>query len=247
MAIEDHTAMKVLKFGGAALENLERVADLVVENKAKCCQLVVVVSAMGDMTDHLLQLARDVHPNPPKREQDMLISVGERISMALLAMALDKRGVKALSLTGSQSGVMTCTAHGEAEIVEVRTKRVQRHLDEGYVVIVAGFQGVSLEGEITTLGRGGSDTTAVAVGAALGAEKVVFYKDVDGIYSSDPKEDVNAVCFEQLDYDDALPLCEKGGVVHPRAIRWAAKAQLPLHVSSFSKQGVGTTIASNSN
>ena len=231
---------KVLKFGGAALRDLERVADLVVENR--CERLVVVVSAMGDMTDHLMELARKVHPNPPKREQDMLISVGERISMALLAMALEKRGVKALSLTGSQSGVMTCTGHGEAEIVEVRTKRVERHLDEGNVVIVAGFQGVSLEGEITTLGRGGSDTTAVALGAALSAEEVIFYKDVAGIYSEDPKKNAKAVLHKLLNYAEALELCKTGGVIHPRAVRLAEKTNLKLAISSYSENCVGTVI-----
>lgn len=231
---------KVLKFGGAALRDLERVAELIEMNR--CERLVVVVSAMGDMTDHLLELARKVHPNPPKREQDMLISVGERISMALLAMALERRGVKALSLTGSQSGVMTCTGHGEAEIVEVRTKRVERHLDEGNVVIVAGFQGVSGEGEITTLGRGGSDTTAVALGAALGAKEVVFYKDVEGIYSEDPKKSDQAVLHKLLGYDEALGLCEMGGVIHPRAIRLAKKKQLKLAVYSYASNRVGTEI-----
>ena len=231
---------KVLKFGGAALRDLERVADLVVENE--CERLVVVVSAMGDMTDHLMDLARKVHPNPPKREQDMLISVGERISMALLAMALEKRGVKALSLTGSQSGVMTCTGHGEAEIVEVRTGRVERHLSEGNVVIVAGFQGVSLEGEITTLGRGGSDTTAVALGAALGAEEVVFYKDVKGIYSEDPKENAQAILHQLLSYAEALELCRIGGVIHPRAVRLAEKTGLKLAISSYSNNVIGTVI-----
>ena len=239
---------RVLKFGGAALASLgqfEQVAKLVIENQKKCDHLVVVVSAMGKMTDHLLGLAQEIHPNPPKREQDMLISVGERISMALLAMALQKEGVKALSLTGSQSGVMTCMSHGEAEIVEVRTGRLKRHLEEGNVVIVAGFQGVSLEGEITTLGRGGSDTTAVAIANALEAESVTFYKDVGGIFSSDPKQDPSAKCFEKINYEKALHLCEEGGIIHPRAVRLAAKHHMPLLVSSFSSSLIGTKVASN--
>ena len=234
---------KVLKFGGASLASIghfERVADIVAGEK--CDELVVVVSAMGDMTDHLFGLAKAIHDDPPKREQDMLVSVGERISMALLAMALDKRGVKAISLTGSQSGVITCTRHGEADIVEVRAGRVRRHLEEGNVVIVAGFQGMSEQREITTLGRGGSDTTAVALGAALEAECVTFYKDVGGVYSCDPKRDADARLLKRLSYGEALKVCEEGGVIHPRAIRLAEKHGIPLKVASFEEGLLGTEI-----
>ena len=226
----------VLKFGGAALADikaLEHSADIIASHHSPKNNLVIVVSAMGEMTDHLLSLSRSIHPNPPKREQDMLISVGERISMALLAMALQKRGIQAISLTGSQSGVITDTSHTDADIVDVRPTRVKKHLNEQNVVIVAGFQGVSEEKEITTLGRGGSDTTAVALGAALNAKEIIFYKDVAGIYDQDPDLSKDAKLLKILTYEQALPLCEKGGIIAPRAIRLAAKHSLPLNIRSF--------------
>ncbi|MCB1117308.1 MAG: aspartate kinase [Chlamydiia bacterium] len=236
----------VLKFGGAALANIEqieRVADITAAHAAESEYLIVVVSAMGDMTDQLLSMAHSVHPDPPKREQDMLISVGERISMTLLAMALHKRSVKAISLTGSQSGVITCTRHGEADILEVRPIRVQKHLDEGNVVIVAGFQGVSADKEITTLGRGGSDTSAVALGVALNAKEIIFYKDVLGIYDADPETSPEAKLLSHLTYAQALPLCDSGGVIAPRAIRLAEKHSMPLRVRSFVEPGSGTCVS----
>ncbi len=231
----------VLKFGGAALNDIERVADIVSSHTHD--RLIVVVSAMGDMTDQLLSMARSIHPNPPKREQDMLVSVGERISMALLAMALDKRSIKALSLTGSQSGVITCTRHGEADILEVRPIRVKKHLDEGHVVIVAGFQGVSEDKEITTLGRGGSDTSAVALGVAVDAKEIIFYKDVLGIYDADPGTSPEAKLLESLTYAEALPLCESGGVIAPRAIRYAQSHSMPLRIRSFIERNTGTCVS----
>ncbi|MBM3199132.1 MAG: aspartate kinase, partial [Chlamydiae bacterium] len=171
---------------------------------------------------------------PPRREQDMMVSVGERISIALLAMALSFQGKEAISLTGSQSGIVTTSEHSEAKILEVRPHRILKHLKEGKIVIVAGFQGVSVEGEITTLGRGGSDTSAVALGIALQADRVEFFKDVDGIYSEDPKKDPFAVQLPFLRYEEALSIIEKGAkVLHARAVRLAARNALPLHVLSF--------------
>jgi aspartate kinase len=226
----------ILKFGGASVANAEqfaRIADIVI-HKSLTSKVVVVVSAMGNTTDQLLSLARLVHPNPPLREQDMLISVGERISIALLAMALQLKGKEAISLTGSQSGIITTSDHSEAFILDVRPHRILKALDMGRIVIVAGFQGVSKEGEITTLGRGGSDTTAVALGVALGASRVEFYKDVEGVYSEDPKINHNAFLYPKLSFEEAILIAENGAkVLHPRCIQLASKNRLPLYVLSF--------------
>lgn len=227
----------VMKFGGAALETPNHfchVAQIVKEKFQSDIRLIIVVSAMGQMTDELMDLARKVSPNPLKREQDMLISVGERISMSLLAMALADQGVQAISLTGSQSGIMTSDDHLDARILAVRPLRLKQHLDEGKAVIVAGFQGVSQAKEITTLGRGGSDTTAVALGVAFEAEKIEFYKDVPGFYEKDPKKDANASLFSHLSYDQALAYAKSGSTpLHPRSIFLASKNGIPLHVLSF--------------
>ncbi len=226
----------ILKFGGAALaspDHIREVATLIAEKAASGDRIVVVVSAMRGMTDELTQLAHQISPCPPKREQDMLISVGERISMSLLAIAL---GEEAISLTGSQSGIITCESHTEALIVDVRPARILSALSQGKTVIVAGFQGVSREKEITTIGRGGSDTTAVALGVALRASHIEFYKDVNGVYSADPKHDPEATLRSALSFDEALHL----GAIHPRAISLASKNRLPLHVISMSKEDRST-------
>jgi aspartate kinase len=227
----------VMKFGGAAIESPEgfaRVAEIILKRSVEYDRIVVVTSAMGNLTDQLLDLARQVHPNPPRREQDMLVSVGERISISLLAMALILKGKEAISFTGSQSGIITDSTHSEAQIIDVRPKRLFSHLDEGKIVIVAGFQGVSREGEITTLGRGGSDTTAVALAIALNADKVEFLKDVAGIYGTDPKKDPAAPLFPMLRYEEALKIVQTGAkILHPRSILLAARNELPLHVLSF--------------
>ena len=231
-----HKETIVLKFGGAAVasvENFSKIAKIIL-NKSLQFRVAVVVSAMGDTTDQLLGLAREVHPNPPLREQDMLVSVGERISVALLAMALDLLGQEAISLTGSQSGIITSSTHAMARILEVRPQRILKGLEVGKIVIVAGFQGVSREGEITTLGRGGSDTTAVALGVALGASKVEFYKDVAGIYSEDPKKSSDAALYSELSFENALEIMARGAkVLDPRSVSLASKNSLPLHVLSF--------------
>lgn len=236
----------VMKFGGAAVAHAScfaRIAELVVERSKVYKHIAVVVSAMGDTTNDLLKLAREVHPNPPRREQDMLVSVGERISVSLLAMALDLKGIEAISFTGSQSGIITSPEHTEARILEVRPWRLLKQLEAGKVVIVAGFQGVSREGEITTLGRGGSDTTAVALGIALGADKVEFYKDVPGVFSEDPKKNPKAELFSNLSFNKALEITQKGAkVLHHRCVDLAAKNFLPLHVLSFAEPRGGTLI-----
>lgn len=239
----------VMKFGGASLSTIERVLSagkIILTRSQNYSRLIVVVSAMGDMTNELFNLAKKVCERPPKREQDMLISVGERISMALLAMALSDQNKDAISFTGSQSGIITSSDHSEATIIDVRPYRLSKALDEGKIVIVAGFQGVSHKGEITTLGRGGSDTSAVALGVALRATKVEFYKDVKGIYSEDPKKNAGAEFFSNLNYNQALDIAREGSqVLHPRSILLASKNQLPLHVLPFeyeSERSHGTLI-----
>jgi len=226
----------VMKFGGSSVlshESYPRIASIIAERSKAFSSIVVVVSAMGDMTDQLIELSKKVHPNPPRREQDMLISAGERISIALLAMALERKGKEAISFTGSQSGIITCARHSDARIVDVRPYRLLSHLKEKKIVIVAGFQGVGLNGEITTLGRGGSDTSAVALAVALGAKKVEFYKDVSGIFSEDPKDNPEASLYKTLSYSGAEKISHKGsGVLHSRSIGLAKQNGIPLHVLS---------------
>lgn len=227
----------ILKFGGASVsspENFLKIAHIIMERAKETPHLVVVVSAMGDTTDELLSLARKIHPNPPKREQDMLVSAGERISIALLAMALKAEGKEAISFTGSQSGIITCARHSEARIVEVRPHRLIPQLQAKKIVIVAGFQGMGLNGEITTLGRGGSDTSAVALGVALRAKKVEFYKDVEGIHTEDPKENPKSTLFSYLSYERALEVVSnERGVLHRRCIELAKQNQMALQVLSY--------------
>lgn len=229
----------VLKFGGAAMatpEKITHVARLIIEKKRCVDRVVVVVSAMGSTTDQLIQLAQSVHPEPPQREYDMLISVGERISMALLAMALCRDAQMAVSLTGSQSGIMTTDCHSNALILDVRPHRIVDVLSRGDVAIVAGFQGVCHKNkEITTLGRGGSDTTAVALALALGATWVEFFKDVPGVFEKDPKLHPHLVPYSEMVYEEALSIVNQGArVLHPRAIALAQANALPLRVRSFS-------------
>jgi aspartate kinase len=227
----------VMKFGGAAVatpEHFARIADLILERKKQFKRIAIVVSAMGDTTDQLIALAKQVNPHPPQREYDMLLTVGERISISLLAMALAAKHHEAVSFTGSQSGIITCARHTEARIIDVRPQRLIPALDAGQFVIVAGFQGVSRAGEITTLGRGGSDTTAVALGTALGAHQVEFFKDVPGVFSEDPKKNPLAEMLPSLSYKDALRIVSQGArILHSRCIELAEKNGLPLHVRSF--------------
>lgn len=237
----------VMKFGGAAVATPEAFGEIaaIIERRLQdFSSVVAVVSAMGDMTNQLVRLATSVHPQPPKREMDMLVSVGERISISLLAMALAKRGQEAVSFTGSQSGILTTSDHTDARILGVRPHRLLPHLEAGRVVIVAGFQGVSEEREITTLGRGGSDTTAVALAVALEAAQVEFYKEVDGIYEMDPNHFPRARRIEALTYTEARAICDRAAhpILHPRAVALAETNNLPLLVRSFHTDEGGTWI-----
>lgn len=226
----------VLKFGGAALADLGSFYNVskIIKSKAKSHSVCVVVSAMQGATDQLLKLAREIEPNPPLRELDMLFATGEVFSMTLLAMALYKEGLEAISLTGEQAGIVTSSCHANARIIDVNKERLVKELESGKVVIVAGFQGVSKEKEITTLGRGGSDITAVALAIALSCEMVQFYKDVEGIYTLDPKNHPNAELLKNISYEKAMELVKnKNKILHPRCIALAAAHQIALQVLSF--------------
>jgi len=226
-----------MKFGGAALATpgqFEQIAQIILGKQKQYSRLIVVVSAMGDTTDELIALAKKVNPDPPRREMDMLLSVGERISMSLLAMALHQHSCDVISFTGSQSGIITTEEHSEAKIIEVRPRRIEAALDQKKLVVVAGFQGVSRSGEITTLGRGGSDTSAVALGMALGADHVEFYKDVNGVFNKDPHQHTDARRFEQLSFAQAEDIMKQGSqVLQARCVSLAAKNKLALWVLPF--------------
>ena len=237
----------VLKFGGASLKEISQfdsICKIILKKKSEYKNILVVVSAMGKMTDELIDMAHKVSKNPPKRELDMLVSTGERISMSLLAMSLASYHVDAISFTGSQAGIITSSEHTDAKIIDVKPKRILEHLNESKVVVVAGFQGVSLNGEITTLGRGGSDTTALALAIALNAEMVEFYKDVKGIFSNDPKKTPDAEFFEYLTYKEAMDIILKSDrkLLHPRALILAEKNRIPLSIRSFETLEDGSRI-----
>ncbi|HSP81080.1 MAG TPA: aspartate kinase, partial [Myxococcaceae bacterium] len=236
----------VQKYGGssvAGVEKLRKVALRVKETRERGYQVVVVVSAMGDTTDELLALARQVSADPPRRELDMLLTCGERISMALLSMALQELGVPAISFTGSQSGIITNDAHSQARIVEVRPYRIQDELARGKVVIVAGYQGVSYKKEVTTLGRGGSDTTAVALAAALSAESCEIYSDVDGVFSADPRVVPEARKQEALSYDEMQELASAGAkVLNAQAVEFAKEKGIVILARTAHGRGSGTAV-----
>ncbi len=246
MAPSTEAPILVRKYGGSSLTGIDRIAAVardLREQRRRGYQVVVVVSAMGETTEELNGLALQANPNPPRREMDMLLSVGERITMSLLAMALDAEGCPAISYTGSQCGIITDGSHTDARIIEVRGDRVRESLSRGQTVIVAGFQGVSREREITTLGRGGSDTTAVALAAALGAEACEILKDVPGVMSADPSRVSEAWRHEQLSWEELRRIASSGcGVVHIRAVEYAAKHGVPLRVGSSFEAGPGTRI-----
>jgi aspartate kinase len=233
-------AVVVQKYGGSSVADVERiqeVADRVAGTYRSGAEVVVVVSAMGQTTDELVGLARQVTDKPPPREMDMLLTAGERVSMALLAIALDVRDVPAVSYTGSQAGILTDSSHGEARIVEITGERVKGSLADGKVVIVAGFQGVDpVSKEVTTLGRGGSDTTAVALAATLGAGLCEINTDVDGVFTADPRVVANAVRIDRIGYHEMYELASAGaGVLMPHSVDFAHRNGVPLHVrSSFS-------------
>src|SRR6186997_3079748 len=236
----------VMKFGGTSVadpEKIRRVASRLVEAKRAGSRVVAVVSAMGQHTDELVCLAHEVSPQPKPREMDMLISVGERISCALVAMAIADLGLDAISLTGSQAGIVTDTVHGKAKIVEVRAHRIHEALDSDRIVLVAGFQGVSTDFDITTLGRGGSDTTAVALAAALGAQVCEIYTDVKGVFTADPRLVPNARKLHAVSYEEMLELAASGAkVLQVRSVEVARNHDVKLHVRSTFSPEDGTWV-----
>lgn len=239
-------AVIVQKFGGTSVGSIERiqnVASRIIEEVENGNDVVVVVSAMGKTTDELVQLAKQISNQPSKREMDMLLSTGEQVSIALLAMALHEKGYQAVSLTGWQAGIKTEDVHGNARIIDIDTSRVYKYLQKGKVVIVAGFQGMTESGEITTLGRGGSDTTAVALAAALRADKCDIYTDVTGVFTTDPRYVKAARKLQEISYDEMLELANLGaGVLHPRAVEFAKNYQVTLEVRSSMEKERGTIV-----
>jgi aspartate kinase len=240
-------ALVVQKYGGSSVadaERIKRVAERIVAARKAGNEVVVVVSAMGDTTDELIDLAHQVSPLPPGRELDMLLTAGERISMALLAMAIHNLGYEARSYTGSQAGVLTTSAHGRARIIDVTPGRLRSALDEGNVAIVAGFQGVAQDTkDITTLGRGGSDTTAVALAAALGADVCEIYTDVDGVFTADPRIVPNARHIKHITYEEMLELAACGAkVLMLRCVEYARRSGIPIHVRSSYSHNSGTIV-----
>jgi aspartate kinase len=238
----------VQKYGGSSVadaEGIKRVAQRIVDAKRAGKDVVVVVSAMGDTTDELIDLAEQVSPLPAGRELDMLLTAGERISMALLAMAIGNLGQEARSFTGSQAGVITDGAHGKAKIIDVTPGRIEQALELGAVAIVAGFQGVSQDTkDITTLGRGGSDTTAVALAAALDAEVCEIYSDVDGVFTADPRIVPSARKRDRISYEEMLEMAACGAkILHLRCVEYARRYKMPIHVRSSFSQKTGTWIA----
>ncbi len=240
----------VQKYGGSSVadaEGMKRVANRIVAAKRDGNQVVVVVSAMGDTTDELIDLAEQITPIPSGRELDMLLTAGERISMALLAMAISNLGHEARSFTGSQAGVITTSAHGRARIIDVTPGRIQEALKEGAIAIVAGFQGISQDTkDVTTLGRGGSDTTAVALAAALDADVCEIYTDVDGVYSADPRVVSNARKLKSVTYEEMLELAASGAkILHLRCVEYARRFNLPIHVRSSFSTNEGTWVVAD--
>lgn len=240
------SAIVVQKYGGSSVadaDRIKRVAARIAATRERGKQVVVVVSAMGKTTDDLMQKARAISPAPSRRELDMLLTCGERASMALLSMAVHEHGYEAISLTGSQSGIITNDRHSGAQIIDVRPFRVEDELARGKVVIVAGFQGVSYKREITTLGRGGSDTTAVALAAALGAEYCEICSDVDGVYTADPRVVSAAELLTAISHDEMLELAAHGAqVLHAQAVEFARRSRIALYARATASNGAGTRI-----
>lgn len=240
--------MKVLvqKFGGSSVANVDRIKNVarrVVSYRKKGWKLVVVVSALGDTTDELIELAGQITSEPPAREMDMLLSTGEQISCSLLAMAIEELGYDAISFTGGQVGIMTDQTHTKAKIVDISGGRIRKALQEGRIVIVAGFQGVTQDQDITTLGRGGSDLTAVALAKAIGARTCEIYTDVEGVYTTDPRIVSEARKLNQITYDEMLEMASLGAqVMQARSIEVAKKFDIPIHVRSSFSTAEGTLI-----
>lgn len=232
--------LKVKKFGGTSVANKEKiynVANRCIEDYKRGDKIVLVLSAMGKHTDELISLANDISENVPKREMDMLFTVGEQITVALMAMAFDKLGVPAISLNAFQVRMLTNSNYGDAGIEKIETERIEKELEEGKIVIVTGFQGIDENNNYTTLGRGGSDTTAVALAAALKADTCEIYTDVDGVYTADPRIVENAIKLENISYDEMLELANLGaGVLHNKSVKIAKECDIKLIVrSSLSK------------
>ncbi|WP_300679895.1 aspartate kinase [Nocardioides sp.] len=237
----------VQKFGGSSVADaagVKRVAQRIINTRKAGHDVVVVVSAMGDTTDELIDLANEVSPLPPARELDMLLTAGERISMAVLAMAIQTLGHEARSFTGSQAGVITDAAHGKAKIIDVRPSRITEALSDGAIAIVAGFQGVSqTTKDITTLGRGGSDTTAVALAVALEADVCEIYSDVDGIFTADPRIEPHARKIPRISYEETLEMAAQGAkILHLRCVEYARRYDMPIHVRSSFSEKEGTWV-----
>ncbi len=241
-----HKGLIVQKFGGSSVANVQRiqnVAGRVASYRKKGYDLVVVVSALGDTTDELIRLANKISLDPSEREMDMLLSTGEQISVALLAMAIHKLGFEAISFTGAQVGIITDTSHTRARIIKINTDKIKEELRRGKIVIVAGFQGVTLNQDITTLGRGGSDLTAVALAKELGASECEIYTDVEGIYTTDPRIERKAKKIKAITYDEMLEMASLGAqVMQARSIEVAKKFNVPIHVRSSFNCQVGTMI-----
>ena len=236
----------VQKFGGTSvgdIDKIKNVARRIVDTKNKGYDVIVTVSAMGKTTDVLVEKAFEISQNPSSREMDMLLATGEQVSIALLAMAIQSLGHPVISLTGAQCGIKTDSSHKKARINNIDTKRLQKELGDGKIVIVAGFQGINENQDITTLGRGGSDTTAVAIAAAIGAAKCEIYTDVDGVYTADPRKVKEASLMKRISYDEMLELANLGaGVLHPRSVELARKFNVPLIVRSSFNDNEGTEI-----
>ncbi|MFE4354073.1 aspartate kinase [Peribacillus butanolivorans] len=239
-------ALIVQKFGGTSVgsvEKIKNVANRVIEEAENGNEVVVVVSAMGKTTDELVYMAQDISRTPSKREMDMLLTTGEQVTISLLTMALIEAGREAISFTGWQAGMQTESVHGNARILNIDASRIQAQLQAKKIVVVAGFQGNDANGEITTLGRGGSDTTAVAIAAALNADRCDIYTDVTGVFTTDPRYIKDARKLQSISYDEMLELANLGaGVLHPRAVEYAKNHQIPLEVRSSMEKEAGTTI-----
>ncbi|MDD3436461.1 MAG: aspartate kinase [Candidatus Gastranaerophilales bacterium] len=237
----------VQKFGGTSVadtDKIKRVADAVIREKKLGNDVVVVVSAMGHTTDYLIKMAKDISPNPSAREMDMLLSTGEGVSIALLTMAIHAKDYDAVSLNAMQVGIMTESVHQKARIIDIKTERLRKNLKQGKIIVVAGFQGTTECGEITTLGRGGSDTSAVALAAALKASRCDIYTDVEGVYTTDPRVVPNATRLDKISYEEMLELARVGAnVLHPRSVETAKQFNVPLRVrSTFNLDNLGTLI-----
>ena len=237
----------VQKFGGTSVadpEKIKNVAKAVIREKNNGNDVIVVVSAMGHTTDYLVKLAKDITPTPDSREMDMLLATGEQVSIALLAMAIQAQGYKAVRMNAMQVGIITECIHTKARIVDIKTNKLKQHLDEGKIIVVAGFQGVTPDGEITTLGRGGSDTSAVAIAGALQAERCDIYTDVEGVYTTDPRIVPKATKLDEISYEEMLELAHVGAnVLHPRSVETAKQFKVPMRVrSTFKLDDLGTYI-----